>query len=554
MPEQLDFDPENTEFERYIDIWDSAVASHGDRVAFSLVLQSGDILEKTYKEMDRHITEMAAYLRHTQGLNEGDVLAIQLPNSIHYPIALLGAMRAGLTVTSINPMYSAREIVHQLNDSGAKTLIGFNMFAGQIEKVQKQVALSQIILAAPWEFFPFVTSNKIKFFLSNVQKAVPAINFAYEPFEGALKKGRKTKKTEFPILSINSDSPAILQYTGGTTGVSKGAVLTHKNLTSCVSMTLTLSDRVLVTEEQVNILTVLPLYHIFAFMLNLSISLCIGARNILIPNPRPLSNLKPAFDAYSVDWLTGVETLYAGLLTEKWFTKNPPAIKLSIAGGTALRPETERKWEALVGQICEGYGLTETACVVSFNIPDHTKKLGTVGIPTAGISIRIEDDDGNPVESGTPGHLLVKGANVTKEYLNRPEEAEKTFKGGWLSTGDIAVMDGNGYLSIVDREKDMILVSGFNVFPNEIENIITEIEGVAEVAVIGIPHVKRGEAPKAFVVANSGSLSQAQILNYCKEHLTAYKVPVEVEFMEDLPKTIVGKVLRKELRNLKPAE
>lgn len=547
-PHLRGFDPQNNGCRLVSDILANAVLEHGDRIAFAITLQSGDIIEKTYREIDEYSDAIAAYLRFELRLQPGDVIAIQLPNSLHYPIILFGAFKAGLTVTNINPLYTPREIAFQLEDSRAKVLFGFAIFADRIGPAVNGRNLKKVIIASPWEFFPLLTKIKIKLFLTKIKKIVPPASFACESFDKVLSLGKQKAKQRFDLSGISPKSAAMIQYTGGTTGVSKGAVITHQNILSVLTMVLECGDGYLKKDDQNTVLTILPLYHIFAMIMNLMIYVSIGGKNVLIPNPQPLSNLKHALEIYDIDWVTGVDTLFAGLMAEPWFMESAPKIRLAISGGTALRLDTEARWQENIGTIVEGYGLTETTCVVCFNPVDGSARSGSVGIPMPGIDIRIIDEDGKPVGFDKPGELYVKGANVVTAYLNREEESEEAFVDGWMATGDIVTMDEDGFVRIVDRKKDMILASGFNVFPNELENIISMLDGVGDVAVIGVQHDKRGEAPKAFIVRTNSTITKDDILTHCRENLAAYKIPVEVEFRDELPKSPVGKILRKLLR------
>ncbi len=541
------------------DVFTNAANKFPDRKAFSLVLQSGNTVEKTYAEMEQLSNAVSAYLRETLNLSPGDVIAIQLPNSIHYPAILFGAWKAGLIVTNINPLYSAREITHHIKDSGAKVLFGFAMFSDRIADVINDVELDKVIIASPWELFPALTEQQIKFFLTKVQKAVPEILFEHITFKKMVSLGKKAFKEPYNLSDIDSNLPALIQYSGGTTGESKGVILSHRNILAALNAVLTLGgatekDSVeegvwLVNENvQGTILTVLPLYHIFALILNLMLFTRVGGLNVLILNPRPLDNLKPAFDKYNFDWMTGVDTLYAGLMELDWFMKDPPKIDYSIGGGTAIRLDTQTRWEKTVGPLLEGYGLTETSCIVSFNATRSEGRMGTVGLPIPNIDIRIIGENGKPVSTGERGLLFVKGPNVATSYHNRPKQTAQAFAQGWVDTGDIVIMDSDGYMRIVDRAKDMILVSGFNVFPNEIESVIAELSGVGDVAVIGIKHGKRGEAPKAYIVLTDITVTKADVIEHCRKNLAAYKVPIEVEFRNELPKSPIGKIIRRELR------
>ena len=547
-PHLLKFDLDENEFRLVSDILARSVAERGEEKAFSLVLPTGDFQELTYTELDEASDALAAYLVGDLGLMRGDVVAVQLPNSLHFPVIFFAAMKAGLTITNLNPLYSEREVIHQIRDSGAKMLFGFALFAERLTGKVQTLDLKQIIIASPWEFFPTEKAEMLKSFLTEM-KMVPAIDFPHATFDEVMEKGRAAGPAKVDLSAVQPGDAALIQYTGGTTGVSKGAVLTHTNLTSVLHMVYEYGIRHSDEEIPDFALAALPLYHIFAMILNLMMFVRVGRCSVLIPNPQPLTNLKPAFEHYDIDWMTGVDTLYAGLLAEDWFIELVPKVRYSIAGGSALRLSTAKRWEEKIGPIFEGYGLTETSCIIAFNPVDGSGRLGTVGLPMPGIDLRIVDEEGDPVGFEEPGHLLVRGANITTGYLNRPDETAKAFHDGWMETGDIVEMSEDGYLKIVDRKKDVIMVSGFNVFPNEIEDVIAALVGIGDVAAIGIPHEKRGEAPKIFAVRHDPHISEDDIIAHCREHLVAYKIPAAVEFVDELPKSPVGKILRKELRD-----
>jgi len=541
------YDPGKHRFTRVSDVLAEAVRSFPDREAFSLVLPSGDTLDKTYRDIDAASNAIACYLREECGLKQGDVVAIQLPNSIHYPIVLFGAMKAGLVVTNVNPLYTPREIAYQLVDANAKVLFCFNMFAERLSNVLNETPVTKIVNCAAWEMFPAINRTKLKFFMTTVKKLVPPLEVAHDTFAAALKQGARHKKT-YDLSSIEPSSVAFLQYTGGTTGVSKGAKLTHHNFASVLSMIECGMGDDIQSDTQMTILTVIPFYHIFALVMNMMLFMAHGGRNVLIANLNPISNLRPAIEKYKIDWVTGVDTLFNGLMAEPWFQENPPQMKLALAGGTSLRPDTAKRWRDMVGPIIEGYGMTESTCIVAFTPLSGDGKPGSVGLPVPGMDIRVCDDNGNPVELNVPGELEIRGSNVTEGYHNAAGGDSAVTQEGWMATGDVVVVDEDGFMSIVDRKKDVIIVSGFNVYPNELEAVIQDIAGVTEVAVIGKPHDQRGESPVAFVKSASDSVTSEIIIQHCRNNLTGYKVPTEVHFVEDLPKTPVGKILRKELR------
>lgn len=514
----------------------------GDAPAFTQVLPNGLQAELSFAEIERLSNAFAAYLMHEQGLPAGAVVALQLPNSLHYPIAVLGAWKAGLIVTNVNPLYTERELDAQLLDSGARLLVACDLFVKRAQQVIEQRGVS-LLLTSLGDFFPAPVGRAIQQNLEEQTGNDLTPQIAFQRFSEALSVGAELQ------LSRCNHPVALYQYTGGTTGRSKGAVLTHANLKAVLRMA---EDYLAGFGAQIEpgdiILTIPPLYHIFAFNFNFLLFFGRGGHNLLVPNPRPLANTRPAFEKFAVRWMTGVDTLYAGLLAEPWFQAKPPALKLAVSGGTALRPVTGERWRALVGQILEGYGLTESSCFVAFNPPGPKERHGTVGLPLPGLDVRIADTDGQALASGTPGELLVRGPNIIEHYLNRPDETRAAFVDGWFRTGDIAVMDEDGYIRIVDRKKDMVLVSGFNVYPNEVEAVIAEHPDVMEVAVIGVPDENTGEAVCAFVALHRPGLDGEAIIRHCRERLTAYKVPKRIEFRDQLPKSPIGKILRAQLR------
>lgn len=519
-----------------------AAQRFADAPAFTQVLPNGLHADLSFAEIERLSSAFAAYLIQEQGLQAGDVVALQLPNSLHYPIAVLGAWKAGLIVTNVNPLYTERELDAQLADSGARLLVACDLFAKRAQPVVEQRGVA-LVLTSLSDFFPAPIARAIQQKLEEQAGDDLTPQVVFQRFSQALSLGQQ-------LAWVPRHHPvALYQYTGGTTGRSKGAVLTHANLQAVLRMA---EDYLAGFGAQIEpgeiILTIPPLYHIFAFNFNFLLFFRRGAHNLLVPNPRPLSNTQPAFDKFPVRWMTGVDTLYAGLLAEPWFQANPPKLKLAVSGGTSLRPVTGERWRAAVGQILEGYGLTESCCFVAFNPPGPKERPGTVGLPLPGSDVRIADANGHELAPGTPGELLVRGLHIIEQYLNRPEETREAFVDGWFRTGDIAVMDEEGYIRIVDRKKDMVLVSGFNVYPNEVEAVIAEHPDVSEVAVIGVPDEATGEALSAFVALHRPGLDGDTLIRHCRERLTAYKVPKRIEFREHLPKSPIGKILRAQLR------
>jgi len=510
------------------------------RAAFGFVLPNGARTARSFKEIDALSDAFAGYLVHGLGLKTGQVIAVQLPTCLHYPIAVFGAWKAGLVVTNVNPMYTERELRLQLEDSGAQVLLSSDMFLQVAQPVASALGV-RLMTASMWDFFaePIAAAIRDKFTASgNLTPTIP-----FTRMTDALRTGEGLEKV------ARRDHPvALYQYTGGTTGRSKGAVITHQNILATLQMTRDYLEAYDGPRCGETILTVLPLYHIFAFMVNFLVFFTFGVRNLLAPNPRPVSNLRSAFEEFEIDWMSGVDTLYAGLLNEPWFKEHPPKLRYAFSGGTALRPSTAEAWQALVCPILEGYGMTETTCIVSCNPPTQEPRLGSVGLPMPGCEVRIVDALGNNLGAGERGELLVRGPQVIAGYLHAQQDSASTIVDGWLHTGDIAQFEPDGYVRIVDRKKDMILVSGFNVYPNEVEDVLAAHPGILEAAVVGVPDAATGEAVRAHVVLRDIELSADEIESYCRTQLTAYKVPKQIVFSTQLPKSPVGKILRAQLR------
>jgi len=523
---------------------------YGDKTAFTICLDSGMNASLTYGETDRYSDELAAYLRYELGLGKGDRVAVQMPNCLAYPVSAFGTLKAGCVLVNVNPLYTAREMNHQLKDSGARVLIIIDMFADKLEKALAGTQVEKVLLVGINAFFPAMKRALVSFVLKRVRKLIPRTTVAATRLAAALAAGRRhvgTLRSDPPGLAPGDT--AVLQYTGGTTGVAKGAELTHDNLLSNISQIYATAGPIL-HEGKETVLTALPLYHIFAFTFNLMIFYVAGGRNILCPSPRPPSNLRKPFEQFRVTKFSAVNILFAGLLQEPWFRDSPPtSIDLSVAGGTALHRSVAEQWQQLVGsKIAEGYGLSETSPVVTLNPPQGEIRVGTIGVPAPGTDVRIVDERGNLLPPGRPGELQVQGPQVMHGYWHRPDETDKVLKDGWFSTGDMAVIDERGYITIVDRKKDMIDVSGFNVYPNEVEETLSAHPKIAEAAVVGVPQPEGGEKVRAYVVSRDGNLTEDDVIRFARESLTAYKVPKEVVFRDDLPKTPVGKILRKDLR------
>ncbi len=528
------------------------------KAAFTCVVPNGMNGSLGFDQVRTLSDAFAAYLRHHLGLQAGDRVAVQLPNGLAYPVVALGILKAGCVLVNTNPLYTVHEMVHQFNDAGAKALVLVDMFADKLPEVLAQTPVQHVVLAGVPEFFPAIPQAIIRGVQKIWSRVLPPVTVPHARLQTALTQGRQALQqaghsdTRHLWGETGHHNLALLQYTGGTTGVSKGAMLSHGNLLHNVEQMLAMGSTHMKPGEEC-VLTALPLYHIFAFTANLLGFLAIGAHNILIPSPRPVQNLQRAVENYPITWMTGVNTLYNGLLNEEWFVAYPPKrLKASIAGGTALHSAVAQRWRDVTQTpIAEGYGLTESSPVVSFNPLQGAPRTGSIGIPTPGTDIRLVTDQGTDAAPGEPGEIWVHGPQVMQGYWNRPEESAEVLHDGWLATGDVAVIDADGYLKIVDRKKDLIIVSGFNVYPNEVEDVIAQMDAVLEVAVIGVPDDKTGEAVRAYVVHNpehSGPLEPEAVVSHCRQSLAAYKVPKSVVIREELPKSAIGKVLRKNLK------
>jgi len=533
----------------------AACLRHGSRIAFTCVVPNGMNGSLSFARVDALSDAFAAFLHHHCGLKPGARVAVQLPNGLAYPVAAFGVFKAGGVLVNTNPLYTPSEMIHQFNDSGAEVLVITDMFADKLAQVIPKTGIRTVVLAGVPEFFPKIPETVVR----GVQKVwsrtlppVPPLEIPVLRLREALAKGRAAGAQPRDWWDgLTPDDLALLQYTGGTTGVAKGAMLSHGNILSNLSQVLAMGRRHMTGNDCV--LTALPLYHIFAFTANLMSFFEIGARNILVPSPRPVQNIQRAIENYPISWITGVNTLFNGLMNEEWFAAFPPKhLVAAIAGGTALHESVAKRWRVMTGTpIAEGYGLTETSPLVSFNPLDDRARPGSIGVPVPGTDIALVDDDDAPVPMGQPGELLVKGPQVMMGYWKRPDETEKSIKSGWFYTGDVAVMEEGGFLRIVDRKKDLVLVSGFNVYPNEVEDCLAKIPEVLEAAVVGIPDAASGEAVRAYVVKNPdapGELTKEAIIAHCRTHLTGYKVPRSVIIRDELPKSPIGKILRKDLK------
>jgi long-chain acyl-CoA synthetase len=531
---------------------DDATGKYRALPAFTLFLPNGTQGSLSYGEVEERSNAFAAYLREIAGFAAGDRIALLMPNCLAYPIAVFGCLKAGLVMVNTNPLYTVPEMIHQFNDSGAVGLIAIDVFANKVAEVLPKTGIKRVVLVSVGDLLSPLKRMIVRTVQKYVRKMVPPAPFDHISFPDALRQGAGKLTGAAQVRQYQSglthESVAALQYTGGTTGVSKGAVLTHGNLLSNVAGGLEMWKSFLEERREV-MLTALPLYHIFAFTANLMIFFAVGGRNILIPSPRPMSNLKLVMEQEPITWFTGLNTLFVALMNEPWFmAKTGWKLKGTIAGGMALVPAVGERWQQVTKTpVYQGYGLTETSPVVTLN-PFHRAKMASIGVAIPGTDVRLVNDRGEEVSHGEPGELLVRGPQVMKGYWQRPDETARMLKDDWLATGDIAIMDEEGYLFIVDRKKDMILVSGFNVYPNEVEAVLATHPNVVDVAVLGAPDPLCGEAVVAFIVTRDPGLTAEAVKQHARESLTNYKVPRTVVFRDELPKSNVGKVLRKDLR------
>ena len=503
----------------------------------------------SYDEVDQLSARFASYLLNVLKLKKGDRVALMLPNVLQYPVAIFGVLRAGLTVVNTNPMYTARELKHQLNDSGAAAIVVLDNFACTLSSVLKETSVRHVLTTAVGDLLGFPKSMVVNFVARYIKKMVPDYQISGAVrFVDALAAGARAPA---PKVDIGHEDIAFLQYTGGTTGVAKGAILTHRNLVANMLQAGVWIGRNAKRGEEI-IITALPLYHIFALTANGLVFMRLGGLSILIANPRDMKGFVEELGKHKFTAITGVNTLFNGLLNTKGFSDlDFSTMHLSLGGGMAVQRAVAERWQKVTGcTLVEAYGLTETSPAVCMNPLDNTEYNGSIGLPISSTNVVLLDDDGASVPAGKPGELCVKGPQVMRGYWQRPEETAQVIdQAGWLHTGDIATMDEKGFFYIVDRKKDMILVSGFNVYPNEIEDVIATHPGVLEVAAVGVPDDKSGEAVKVVIVKRDPALTAESVKAHCREQLTGYKQPKVVEFRDSLPKTNVGKILRRELRD-----
>lgn len=544
LPKDVPAEINVEQYSSLVDMFETAVAKYEDQPAF---INMGATL--TYRKLEERSRAFAAYLQNELKLEKGDRVALMMPNLLQYPIALFGVLRAGMVVVNVNPLYTPRELKHQLIDSGAKAIVVVSNFARTLEEVVEQTPVESVIITSLGDQLSAPKRTLVNFVVKYIKKLVPKYDLPHAlSMRDTLSTGRRM---QYIKPEVTNDDLAFLQYTGGTTGVSKGAMLTHGNIVANVLQADGAYSPAL-NDGSEFVVTALPLYHIFALTVNCLLFLHKGSQNLLITNPRDILGFVAELKKYPFTALTGVNTLFNALVnSDDFFQLDFSRLKLSIGGGMAVQKAVADKWQAITKtRLLEGYGLTEASPLLTccpYNLDGYN---GSIGFPAPSTLIQIRDDDGKVLAQGETGELFGKGPQVMKGYWQRPEETAKVIDtDGWLATGDIGYMDEKGFFYIVDRKKDMILVSGFNVFPNEVEEVVALHPKVIEVAAVGVPNDASGELVKVFVVAKDKSLTAEDIIKHCRIHLTGYKVPKLVEFRNELPKTNVGKILRRELRD-----
>ncbi len=531
------------EYSSIVDILDQSFKKYANKPSFTCMGK-----EFSYGELDSLSKKFASYLQNNLGLKKGSKVALMMPNILQYPIALFGVLRAGMTAVNVNPLYTERELEHQLKDSEAEAIIIFNNSCHILQDVLKNTAVKHVITTGIGDLLGFPKSFIVNFVIKNVKKMVPAWEIEGNiKFNDALAAG---DESTFKPETVTLDDTAFLQYTGGTTGVAKGAVLTHGNIVANMIQAREWIKELIKEGEEI-IITPLPLYHIFSLTANCFVFSSIGARNVLITNPRDIPGFVKELSKWKFSTITGVNTLFNALLNNEEFRNlDFSSLKLALGGGMAVQKAVAENWRKVTNRpLIEAYGLTETSPAACMNPMGLEKYNGKIGLPISSTIVKIIDDDGNDLPIGESGELCIKGPQVMSGYYKRDEETAKVMTAdGFFKTGDIAFMDEQGFFKIVDRKKDMILVSGFNVYPNEVEDAIVTHDGILEAAAIGIPHEKSGEVVKLFIVKKDQSLTEKDVIEFSRTVLTGYKVPKMVEFRDELPKSNVGKILRKDLR------
>ena len=536
---------DTSKYDSILDILDKAIREHPDRPAY---INMGQVL--TFRKLEERSRAFAAYLQNELKLERGERVALMMPNLLQYPIALFGILRAGLVVVNVNPLYTPRELEHQLQDSGATAIVVVSNFASTLEKIVFNTKVKHVILTRMGDQLSFGKRNLVNFVVKYVKKLVPKYKLPNAvTFREVLSIG---KFRQYVRPQIDREDLAFLQYTGGTTGVAKGAMLTHGNIITNIFQAKWIAEPFIGdhAKQRVAVLA-LPLYHVFALTVNCLLFLELGVTSLLITNPRDIDGFVKELKKYRFEAITGVNTLFNALLNNENFKEvDFSRLKLSVGGGMAIQQSVATRWHDLTGcNIIEGYGMTECSPIIAACPINVVKHNGTIGVPVPNTDIKIIKDDGSEAQLGEAGELWVKGEQVMRGYWQRPEATAEVLKDGWMATGDIVIMDESYSLRIVDRKKDMILVSGFNVYTNEIEDVVMLNYKVAEVVAIGVPHEVSGETIKIFVVKKDDSLTRDELRQHCRQHLTGYKVPKDIEFRDELPKSNVGKILRRVLRD-----
>lgn len=544
-PEGSAFELDTSKYENILDMFDKAVREHPDRAAY---INMGQVL--TFRKLEERSRAFAAYLQNELKLARGERVALMMPNLLQYPIALFGILRAGLVVVNVNPLYTPRELEHQLQDSGAKAIVVVSNFASTLEKVVFNTNVKHVILTRMGDQLSFGKRTLVNFVVKYIKKLVPKYKLPHAvTFREVLAIG---KHRQYVRPQVDSHELAFLQYTGGTTGVAKGAMLSHHNIITNIFQAKWIAEPFVGDHgRERNAIIALPLYHVFALTVNCLLFIELGITAILITNPRDIDGFVKELKKHRFVAITGVNTLFNALLNNENFKEvDFSALKLSVGGGMAIQQSVATRWHELTGcNIIEGYGMTECSPLIAACPINVVKHNGTIGVPVPNTDIKIIKDDGSEAALGEPGELWVKGDQVMQGYWQRPEATAEVLKDGWMATGDIVIMDETYSLRIVDRKKDMIIVSGFNVYPNEIEDVVMLNYKVSEVVAIGVPNEVSGETIKIFVVKKDESLTRDELRQHCRAHLTGYKVPKEIEFREELPKSNVGKILRRVLRD-----
>lgn len=541
-PEDVPAEIDPDHYASLVEMFEHAVARYADQPAF---INMGQVM--TFRKLEERSRAFAAYLQNGLGLQKGDRVALMMPNLLQYPIALFGILRAGMVAVNVNPLYTPRELEHQLNDSGASAIVIVSNFAHTLEKVVYSTQVRHVILTRMGDQLPAAKGTLVNFVVKYIKRLVPKYNLPDAiSFRRVLQRGRRMQYVKPDIVN---DDLAFLQYTGGTTGVAKGAMLTHRNMQANLEQAKAAYGPLLKRGQEI-VVTALPLYHVFALTVNCLLFIEMGGRNLLITNPRDIPGMVRELSRYPFTALTGVNTLFNALLHNEDFRElDFSSLRLSVGGGMPVQKAVAERWEKLTGHhLLEGYGLTECSPLVAGNPYDLKRYSGSIGLPVPSTQVRLVDDDGREVALGEAGELQVRGPQVMRGYWQRPEATDEIMRDGWLATGDVCTMDELGFLRIVDRKKDMILVSGFNVYPNEIEEVVAMHAKVLECAAIGVPSESSGEMVKVCVVKRDPSLTRDELVSHCRRHLTGYKVPKQIVFYNELPKSNVGKILRRVLR------